>query len=345
MKKLLTVAAAVATLFLAQPQQAEAKRTLDVASTFPKNMVFLGEGAENLGKLLSDVSGGQFNLKVFGAGELVPALEVFNAVSTGAVPAGWDWIGYWAGTVPVTGLMGAMPFGPNPEVFLGWMWHGGGRQILQKAYDKFNVEVFPCHLTAPEAGGWFNKEIKTPEDFKGLKMRISGLGGKVLNNLGASTQLIPGGEIYVALERGRIEATEFSLPIIDKSLGFQNVTKFYYFPGWHQPASWNSLIINKAVYNKFTPLEKKQLEVACMANVVWTLSTAPASQIPVLEEFKKKGVTVQRFPEPVLKALQAESAKVLAEEAKADPIFKEALDSLNNYMNTVNQWHNLQKLP
>ncbi len=345
MKKLLTVAAAVATLFLAQPQQAEAKRTLDVASTFPKNMVFLGEGAENLGKLLSDVSGGQFNLKVFGAGELVPALEVFNAVSTGAVPAGWDWIGYWAGTVPVTGLMGAMPFGPNPEVFLGWMWNGGGRQILQKAYDKFNVEVFPCHLTAPEAGGWFNKEIKTPEDFKGLKMRISGLGGKVLNNLGASTQLIPGGEIYVALERGRIEATEFSLPIIDKSLGFQNVTKFYYFPGWHQPASWNSLIINKAVYNKFTPLEKKQLEVACMANVVWTLSTAPASQIPVLEEFKKKGVTVQRFPEPVLKALQAESAKVLAEEAKADPIFKEALDSLTNYMNNVNQWHNLQKLP
>ena len=129
MKKLLTVAAAVATLFLAQPDQAhaQAKRTLDVASTFPKNMVFLGEGAEHLGKLLSDVSGGQFNLKVHGAGELVPALEVFNAVSTGAVPAGWDWIGYWAGTVPVTGLMGAMPFGPNPEVFLGWMWNGGGR--------------------------------------------------------------------------------------------------------------------------------------------------------------------------------------------------------------------------
>ena len=122
------------------------------------------------------------------------------------------------------------------------------------------------------------------------------------------------------------------------------MTKYYYFPGWHQPASWNSLIINKAVYNKFTPLEKKQLEVACLANVVWTLSTAPASQIPVLEEFKKKGVTVQRFPEPVLKALQSESAKVLAEEAKADPIFKEALDSLNNYMNNVNQWHNLQKL-
>src|SRR3546814_1026566 len=103
------------------------------------------------------------------------SVEVFNAGSSGAVPAGWDWIGYGAGTVPVTGLMGAMPFGPGPEVFLGWMWEGGGLEILQKAYDKYNVKVLPCHLTAPEPAGWFNKEIKTPEDFQGLKMRISGL--------------------------------------------------------------------------------------------------------------------------------------------------------------------------
>src|SRR3546814_14977497 len=104
--------------------------------------------------------------------------------------------------------MGAMPFGPGPEVFLGWMWEGGGLEILQKAYDKYNVKVLPCHLTAPEPAGWFNKEIKTPEDFQGLKMRISGLGGKVINKLGASAQLIAGGELYVALERGRIERSE-----------------------------------------------------------------------------------------------------------------------------------------
>ncbi len=344
MKKLLTTAAATALLFTAQPEPAFASKTIDVASTFPKNMVFLGEGAENLATLLSNVSDGKLNLKVYGAGELVPALEVFNAVSTGAVQAGWDWIGYWGGTVPVSGLMGAMPFGPTPEVFLGWMWEGGGREILQKAYDPFNVQVFPCHLTAPEPGGWFNKEINSTEDFKGMKMRISGLGGKVLNNLGASTQLIPGGEIFVALERGRIEATEFSLPIIDQSLGFQNVAKYYYFPGWHQPSSWNSLIINKDVYNKFTDLEKQQLEVACKANVVYTMSVAPAAQIPVLEKFKSQGTDVRRFPPKVLQALQAESAKVLAAEAQNDPIFKEAYESLLNYMNSVNQWHNLQSL-
>ena len=344
MKKLLTTAAATALLFAAQPESAIASKTIDVASTFPKNLTFLGEGAENLAGLLSDVSDGQLNLKVYGAGELVPALEVFNAVSTGAVPAGWDWVGYWAGTVPVAGLMGAMPFGPTPEVFLGWMWEGGGREILQKAYDPFNVQVFPCHLTAPETGGWFNKEINTPADFEGLKMRISGLGGKVLNNLGASTQLIPGGEIFVALERGRIEATEFSLPIIDKSLGFQDVTKYYYFPGWHQPSSWNSLIINKDVYNEFTDLEKQQLEVACKANIVYTMAVAPAAQTPVLEEFKAQGIDVRRFPPQVLQALQAESAKVLEQEAANDPLFKEAYDSLLNYMESVNQWHNLQSL-
>lgn len=344
MKKLLTTAAATALLFTAQPEPAFASKTIDVASTFPKNMVFLGEGAENLSKLLSEVSDGKFNLKVYGAGELVPPLEVFNAVSTGAVQAGWDWIGYWGGTVPVTGLMGAMPFGPTPEVFLGWMWEGGGREILQKAYDPFNVQVFPCHLTAPEPGGWFNKEINSVDDFKGLKMRISGLGGKVLNNLGASTQLIAGGEIFVALERGRIEATEFSLPIIDQSLGFQNVAKYYYFPGWHQPSSWNSLIMNKDVYNKLSDLEKEQLEVACKANVVYTMSVAPAAQIPVLEKFKAAGTDVRRFPPQVLQALKAESAKVLEAEAKNDPLFKEAYESLLNYMNSVNQWHNLQSL-
>jgi TRAP-type mannitol/chloroaromatic compound transport system substrate-binding protein len=346
MKKILTTVAAAALLWgVVQPGEAWAQRALDVASTFPKNMVYLGEGAENLAKLLEDVSAGKLKMKVHGAGDLVPALEVFGAVSSGAVPAGWDWIGYWGGTVPVTALMGAMPFGPTPEVFLGWMWEGGGLEILQKAYDKHNIKVLPCHLTAPEAGGWFNKQINKPEDFKGLKMRISGMGGKVINKLGASSQMIPGGEIYLALERGRIEATEFSLPIIDKSLGFQNIAKYYYFPGWHQPASWNSLIINMNVWKKYSETEQKQFMAACRANVVWSMAVAPAAQGKVLDEFRAKGVKVLRFPEPVLVALRKETAEVLREEAAKDPIFKEALASLTSYIKVANDWLNLQALP
>lgn len=344
MKKILSSVAMAALLWgVAQPTEVKAQRALDVASTFPKNMVYLGEGAENMARLLEDVSGGKLKLKVHGAGDLVPAFEVFNAVSSGAVPAGWDWVGYWAGTVPVTGLMGAMPFGPTPEVFLGWMWEGGGLEILQKAYDPYKVKVLPCHLTAPEAGGWYNKEINTPDDFKGLKMRISGLGGKVLDRLGASTQLIPGGEIYVALERGRIDATEFSLPIIDKSLGFQNIAKYYYFPGWHQPSSWNSMLINMDVWNKYSEIEQKQFMTACRANVIWSMAVAPGAQGKVLDEFRAKGVEVKRFPDAVLDRLRTVSAEVVMEEAQKDPIFKEAYESLSAYIKTAGQWIDLQQ--
>ena len=337
--------AAIGALAVAMPALAQGPKVLDVASTFPKNLTYLGEGAEMLAQSLEDVSEGEIQLRVHGAGDLVPALEVFNAVSQGAVPAGWDWVGYWAGTVPVAGLAGAMPFGPGPEVFLGWMWEGGGLEILQKAYDPFNVKVLPCQLTAPEAGGWFNKEINTPQDFEGLKMRISGLGGKVLNKLGASTQLIPGGEIYVALERGRIDATEFSLPIIDKALGFDDIAKYYYFPGWHQPASWNSFIINKDVWNQYSEAQQEQFLTACKANIVWSMATAPEPQSAVLAEFEEQGVEVRRFPDEVLNELRRVSMEVLEEEAASDPIFKEAYDSLQAYMEKAGRWQDLQQLP
>jgi TRAP-type mannitol/chloroaromatic compound transport system substrate-binding protein len=345
MRSIATISAAVSLCaLLASPAQAAGPSSLDVASTFPKGMPFLGEGAENLARLVEEVSGGEITLNVHGGGDIVPALEVFNAVSTGAVPAGWDWIGYWAGTIPATAVAGALPFGPPPEIFLGWMWEGGGLEIIQKAYDEHNVQLLPCHLTAPEPAGWFQKEINTPEDLKGLRFRISGLGGKVLNELGASTQLIPGGEIYVALERGRIDGTEFSLPSVDKSLGFSRVAKYYYFPGWHQPASWNSFIMNKDVWNSYTPEQQAQFMTACRANVAWSMTVAASGQMEAIEEFKQQGVEVRRFPEPVLAALREASEKVVAEEAARDPHFKEALDSLNAYVTKVAPWYELQSL-
>lgn len=336
--------ALAAAIGLGSQKSAEAAMNIDVASTFPKDMVYLGEGAENLADMLEDVSNGEIRLRIHGAGDLVPALEVFNAVSSGSIQAGWDWVGYWAGTVPVNGIIGAMPFGPSPEVFLGWMYYGGGLEILQKAYDPYNVQVFPCHLTAPEAGGWFQKEINSPEDFQGLRIRISGIGGKVLNELGASTQLIPGGEIYLALERGRIDATEFSLPIIDKTLGFSEIAKYYYFPGWHQPASWNSLIINKDTWNEFSEEQQQMVWAACKANVIWSMGTAPGAQAEVLDELRSAGVDVRRFPDEVLSALRETSQKVLEQEAQTDPIFKEAYDSLTAYMEKAATWHDLQSL-
>lgn len=334
------IAAAVAVITI--PAHAE---TLDVASTFPKNLAFLGEGAEVLAKNIETATGGKVKLEVHGAGDLVPALEVLNQVSTGAIPAGWDYVGYWGGTIPVASLAGSMPFGPGPDLFVGWMWEGGGMEIVQKAYDPLNVKLLPCHVTAPEPGGWFNKEINTVEDLEGLNMRISGMGGQVLNKLGVSTQLIPGGELYVALERGRIDATEFSLPVVDKDIGFAEIADYYYFPGWHQPASWNSLIMNMDVWNDFDQQTQDQIMLACKATVTWSLAAVPETQGAIIEEFRAQGVETKRFPDEVLEALRAASKEVLEEQAAEDEIFAEAYQSIQDYLAKAEIWTSLQAMP
>jgi TRAP-type mannitol/chloroaromatic compound transport system substrate-binding protein len=341
MKMKTTVLAAVAAI-TGLPVQAQ---NLDVASTFPKNLAFLGEGAEVLAKNIETATGGKVTLEVHGAGDLVPALEVLNQVSTGAIPAGWDYVGYWGGTIPVASLAGSMPFGPGPDLFTGWMWEGGGMEIVQKAYDPLNVKLLPCHMTAPEPGGWFNKEINSVEDLEGLSMRISGMGGQVLDKLGVSTQLIPGGELYVALERGRIDATEFSLPVVDKALGFAEIADYYYFPGWHQPASWNSLIMNMDVWNDFDEQTQDQIMLACQATVTWSLAAAPEPQGEVIEEFRAQGVETKRFPDDVLHALRKASKEVLEEQAAEDEIFAEAYQSIQDYLAKAEIWTSLQEIP
>ncbi|AMY68383.1 TRAP transporter substrate-binding protein [Frigidibacter mobilis] len=323
---------------------AASAQMLDVASTYPKNMPFLGESAEVLARNVAIATAGKVTLEIHGAGDLVPPLDVLPQVSSGAIPAGWDWIGYWGGTLPVTNLAGAMPFGLGPSDFVGWMWTGGGMEIVQRAYDPLNIKFLPCSVTAPEPGGWFNKEINSVEDLQGLRMRISGLGGQALNKLGASTQLIPAGELYVALERGRIDATEFSLPSIDKSLGFAEIAKYYYFPGWHQPASWNTLIINMDVWNSFDEATKDAVIMACQATLAWSLAAGPQAQPAVLEEFTAQGVEIRRFPDPVLQALRQASTDVLEEAAAKDPIFKEAYESMLAYQASSKSWNDLQAL-
>jgi len=327
------------------PSMAAEGEVIDVASVFPLNFPYLGVSVLNLTAEIEKLTEGSIKFKVHGAGDLVPAFEVFDAVSSGAIPAGWDWVGWWAGKIPVSNLMGAMPFGPSPTVFLSWMWEGGGMEILQRAYDPYNVQVLPCHVTDPEPAGWFNKEINTVADFEGLRFRISGLGGEVLNRLGASTMAIPSGEVYLAMELGRIDGTELSLPEIDKNLGLNKVAKYYYFPGWHQPSSWNSLIINKDVWNGFTPHEQDIIWAACRANIARVLGSAAEPQVDALAEFEASGVEVRRLPDEVLAELYRVSQEVLAEHAAKDPLFKEAFESLSAYMPKLETWYTLQSVP
>ena len=336
--------AAVAMTALVGGTHVAAAENFDLQSVFGLQVPSIGSSPQKWADRVALATDGGIKIDVHGAGEFVPPFEVFDAVSSGAIPMGFDWIGYWAEKIPVANLVGSMPFGPTPDVALAWMFKGGGLEIIQKAYDPFGVKVIPCHLVVPEAGGWFNKEINTPEDFKGLNMRIAGLGGKALARLGANRSSCPPAD-YVSLETGRIDATEFSAPQLDLGFGFQKVAKYYYFPGWHQPSSWDSIIINMDVWKSFSDDQQKKMVEACRANITDNLADQLDAQAKALEEIRAAGVKVQRFPEPVLDALRKASKEVLDEEAGKDPIFKEAYKSLTAYIDRVGEWDSLQALP
>lgn len=340
--KMIAIALTAASTFPAA--SAFAKENLDVVSTFPKDMLFLGEGLTHFADVARKISGGDLNLTIHGAGDMVPALEVFSAVSQGSVPLGYDWMGYWGGKIPVANLAGALPFGPTPDVAVEWMWEGGGREIVQSAYDKQNIKFLPCVVVAPEPAGWFRKEMKTPKDFDGLRMRIGGLGGLVVAKLGASPQVIPGGEVYVSLDRGRIDAAEFSLPAIDETLQLYKTAGYYYFPGWHQPSSFNSVLVNMEVWNKLSETQQSQMEAACRSTVVWSLTNAVQNQADAIERMEAEGVKVRRFSDEILNALRAATDDVVATEMKKDETFKRAYESLKAHMERSDRWNELQSL-
>lgn len=343
------LAAATAAVFGAlsalAPAATAQTKSIDLQSVFGLQTPSIGPSPVKWAERVALMTNDQIKIKVHGAGEFVPPFEVFGAVSNGSIAMGFDWVGYWAGKIPVANLVGSMPFGPNPELFLGWMFQGGGLEIIQKAYDPHNVKVIPCHLVVPEAGGWFNKEIKTVADIKGLNMRIAGLGAKAMAKLGANVQLVPAGEIFVSLERGRIEAAEFSAPQLDLGLGLQKIAKHYYFPGWHQPASWDTIIINMNVWKGFTPKQQQIMVEACNANITFNMYDQINAQIDAIEKIEAAGVKVQRFPDEVLAALQKASTEVMEEEAAKDALFKEAYASLTAYTKRVGRWGDLQLLP
>lgn len=343
MKHVFATAALTTAVAMAAASTASA-RDLDVASTFPEDMLYLGDALTYFGESLERVTGGELGVNIHGAGELVPALEVFSAVRQGAIEAGYDWMAYWGGEIPVANLAGSLPFGPEPLTFADWMWEGEGMEIIQGAYDQHNVKVLPCVVVPAEPAGWFNKEINTPEDFEGLRMRIGGLGGRALAKLGASPQTIAGGEVYVSLDRGRIDAAEFSLPAIDETLQLNDAADYYYFPGWHQPASFNSVLINMDVWNDFDETQQDQVTAACRSTLLWSMTNAIQHQAEAITRLEEAGVEVRRFPEPVLDALREATDEVIAEEMERDETFREAYESLSAHVERADRWYDLQDM-
>ena len=215
-----------------------------LASAYAGSAQLLGTLGHRLVQNLDRASDGNIQLKFFEPGALVPALEIFDAVATGSVEAGWATPGFWAGKVPALQLFAAVPFGPAAPEYMAWMYYGGGRELYDEIYARHGIKGIPCGIFPPEASGWFRTKITNLEDLKGLKMRFFALGAKVMEKVGVSTQLLAGGDIVPALELGTIDATEYASPVIDKDLGFYQIAKHYYFPGWHQQSTWLDLIVN-----------------------------------------------------------------------------------------------------
>lgn len=226
---------------------------LKMASAYSGTLVMVGTLGHKLVDNLDAISGGSLKVEFFDPGALVPALEIYDAVSTGSVDVGFATPGFWAGKEPALQLFSAVPFGPGAPEYLAWMYYGGGQQLYQELYNAKGIHGVLCGLFPPEASGWFREEIKSVEDLQGLKMRFFGLGARVVEKLGVSTQLLAPGDIYPALELGTIDATELASPPIDRDMGFYQIAKHYYFPGWHQQSTWVDIIFNLDIWNGLSP--------------------------------------------------------------------------------------------
>ena len=243
---------AVAGLALAAAPAAHAdKILLKTPIAFGSHLPALGSPIIFISEQLERVSGGDIRMRFYEPGKLVPPFEILDAVSDGKINSGYSTSGYWYGKMKAAALFAAVPFGPEAPEYMAWLYYGNGIKLWQETYDKagYNVKVMPCAIISPETSGWFKEKITSPDQFRGLNIRFFGLGGEVMKQMGANPSLLPGGEIFGALEKGQIDASEFSMPAIDERLGFYKIVKNNYFPGWHQQATVFELMINKDVWN------------------------------------------------------------------------------------------------
>ncbi|MEH6579702.1 MAG: TRAP transporter substrate-binding protein [Amphritea sp.] len=293
------------------------------------------------------ISNGSLQIKTYEPGKLVAPFEILDAVSTNKVNAGFAISGYWAGKIPAANIFSSVPFGPESGEFMAWLYYGNGLKLYQQMYDQagYDVKVIPCAILAPESGGWFKQPINTPEDLKGLNVRYYGLGGKVFSKLGASVSLIPGSEVYPALERGAIDATEFSQPAIDQMLGFHKIAKYNYFPGWHQQASVIELLINKHQWQGMHVSQQATIEALCKAAMTNTLAQGEAIQYQAMQKnVAERGVTNLYWNAEMLSLFEATWQQVVREESE-DPFFKIVWDDLASFRENYSLWQRHAFLP
>lgn len=329
---------------LTAEQSSQAVYHWKMVTTWPKRFPGVGLAPENFARLVKEMSNGRLVIDVYGANEIVPALGVFGAVSSGSVELGHSAAYYWKGKMLAAPLFTTVPFGMNAQEHNGWMHYGGGLELWRELYEPFNLIPFAAGNTGAQMGGWFNKEINSIEDLKGLKMRLPGLGGEVLNRAGGVAVNIPGGELYTSLQSGVIDATEWVGPYNDLAFGFHEIAKYYYYPGWHEPGPMFELIVNKTIYEQLPKDLQRIIEVAARAINQDTLDDyTTRNQGALVELINVHDVDIKRFPDDVIAKLEEISWQLYDDLSESDPIFAKVYKSYKTYMDNVVAYHKISE--
>lgn len=315
-----------------------------MATSWPKSLETIFGGANTISQRVSEMTNGRFTITPFAAGEIVPGLKVLDAVQTGTVQCGHTASYYYIGKNPALAFGTAVPFGLDAQQQNAWLYHGGGLEAMQKLYSDFGIINFPAGNTGTQMGGWFKREVKSLADLKGLTMRIPGLGGDVMSRLGVNAQVLPGGEIYLALERGAIDAAEWVGPYDDEKLGLHQAAKFYYYPGWWEPGATLDVQVNKAEWDKLPKDYQAIFKTATLEANLNMLAQYEFLNQQALGKLLKTGIKLMPYSQDILQAAQKVSFEIYEEKAAADSTFQQVYQQWKAFREQIYQWNQVNQL-
>ena len=314
------------------------------ASSFPRGLDAIYGSAERIGELTSALTGGRFEIRAYPAGELVPGLQVMDAVQQGTVQVWHSTSYYYTGKNQALAFDAGVPFGMTARQQDAWLNEGGGLDVVRSVFADFNIITFPGGNTGAQMGGWFRKEVNSPEDLVGLKMRIPGLGGDVMDRMGVTVQVLAGGDIYPALERGAIDATEWVGPYDDEKLGLHQAAEYYYYPGWWEPSASVSFEVNQDAWNSLSADYKAVFEVAAQASARRMLYTYDARNPAALQRLIAGGTQLRPFSDEIMALARTTIGEILEENAAADAQYRQVYDHWRNFKEASYRWFGTAEL-
>lgn len=324
------------------PADAAAKTIRWRMSTTWTPSIALIDADRHFVETVNELAAGRLKIKFFDGGSLVPPFQIFDAVQKGTLDAGGDWPSYWSGKNTGFDPLGSYPNGLMAIDYMTWIYQAGGFEIYQEVYGKFGMVYLPYGITPMESGIRSNKQVRTNADYKGMKIRMSGrTQGKILQALGASQVMIAGGEVYQALEKGVIDAGEFCSPTIDWGMGFQEVSKYWTAPGWHQPACLLGASINKKKWDELGPELQALLKNAAQAGMIWSFTHYDYDNIEGTKNFADKGITPDQLSDEDLAQIAKLANQFTMESAKENPLFAKVIYSQFKFMNDIAQWRGI----